>query len=199
VEVITGGNTYYFQQDGLGNVTALTNSAGVIVEQYAYDAFGKPTIKDGTGTVKSTPMTPFLFTGREYDSETGLYNYRTRAYSPTLGRFLQADTINFKGGSVNLYRYVSNNPIRYTDPKGRVQPGLMGQCAKAAAQFMIQYNMWMSDLTQESVSDAMEDIPEQIEETTEELGETALEVSNAIAEDPGEAETVAVVALIILL
>jgi hypothetical protein len=75
----------------------------------------------------------------------------------------------------------------------------MGQCAKAAAQFMIQYNMWMSDLTQESVSDAMEDIPEQIEETTEELGETALEVSNAIAEDPGEAETVAVVALIILL
>ena len=89
VQVIKAGSSYFFQQDALGNVTALTNSDGVIIEQYSYDAFGKPTIKDANGSVLAVSMTPFLFTGREYDSETGLYHYRSRAYSSILGRFLQ--------------------------------------------------------------------------------------------------------------
>ena len=118
VQVIKGGNTYFFQQDALGNVTSLTNITGSIVEQYSYDVYGNPTIKDGSGTILTTPMTPFLFTGREFDSETKLYHYRTRAYSPTLGRFLQPDSINFSGRDVNLYRYLANNPVNAVDPNG---------------------------------------------------------------------------------
>jgi RHS repeat-associated protein len=123
VQVVSYGNAYYFTQDVLGNVMALTNASGAVAESYTYDVFGKPTIKDGSGTVLSAAMTPFLFTGREYDTETGLYHYRARAYHPELGRFLQNDPIDFRGGDTNTYRYVSNNPINFVDPTGLTEQG----------------------------------------------------------------------------
>ncbi len=60
----------------------------------------------------------FLFTGREYFSVVGLYNYRNRFYLPSLGRFLQADPIGFAGDPANLYRYCANNPANWSDPYG---------------------------------------------------------------------------------
>jgi len=59
----------------------------------------------------------FMFTGREYDSETGLYYYRARYYSLKLGRFLQTDPIRYRGG-LNLYTYCGNNPLHWVDPLG---------------------------------------------------------------------------------
>ncbi len=121
VKAMIGGVTYYPHQDALGNVMALTTAAGVIAEQYEYDIYGKVTVKNGAGIVISTPpLIPFLFTGRELDNETGLYHYRARAYSTNLGRFLQADPIDFDGGDVNLYRYCNNDPINNIDPSGLV-------------------------------------------------------------------------------
>ncbi len=118
VKVIKGANTYYYQQDALGNVTALTDSSGAIFETYTYDAFGKPKIKDGSGATMSTSSQPFLFTGREFDVETGLYHYRARAYSPELGRFMQVDMLGIEADLVNFYRYVANRPVRFVDPWG---------------------------------------------------------------------------------
>jgi RHS repeat-associated protein len=118
VQVIIDSSVYYFTQDILGNIIALTDASGQIAEQYSYDVYGKPTIKDGADVIRNTALVPFLFTGREYDSEIGLYHYRARAYSPNLGRFLQTDSIGFHGGDLNLYRYVNNNPINRVDPHG---------------------------------------------------------------------------------
>ena len=50
------------------------------------------------------------FTGREWDSETGLYYYRARYYDPRIGRFISEDPIRFRGG-MNFYSYVLNNPV----------------------------------------------------------------------------------------
>ena len=51
------------------------------------------------------------------DYETGLYYYRARYYDPKVGRFVTKDPVGFMGG-INLYSYVSNNPINKIDPLG---------------------------------------------------------------------------------
>ncbi len=114
------GSVVYYHTDGLGSVTKLTSSTGALIEQYSYDIFGQPTIENASGTVISTSAynNRFLFTGREYVATLGLYNYRTRTYSPSLGRFLQPDTIGHAGDAYNIYRYCANNPVNATDPSG---------------------------------------------------------------------------------
>jgi RHS repeat-associated protein len=62
----------------------------------------------------------FLYTGREYLAEIGLYDYRNRFYSPSLGRFLQTDPIGFSAGDVNLYRYIWTDPVNGQDPMGLI-------------------------------------------------------------------------------
>ncbi len=105
-----GGETYYYHFDGLGSVTAITDSSGTTVESYTYDVYGAP-------NTTSSIDNPYLFTGRRYDAEAGLYYYRARYYSPTLGRFLQTDPIGYIA-DLNLYRYCLNNPIIYSDALG---------------------------------------------------------------------------------
>jgi len=89
-----GVNSYY-RYDGLGSVVALSNSSGNVEERYSYDVFGEPTIRDSQGNIipQSQFGNRFMFTGREYDSETGLYYCRARYYSPKIGRFLQPDPL----------------------------------------------------------------------------------------------------------
>ena len=103
--------TYYYHFDGSGNVVALTNSSGNTVEVYEYDVYGK------VGASDASHPNRFMFTGREFDKETGLYYYRARYYKPEIGRFLQADQVGYKAG-MNLYRYCSNNPWNLVDPYG---------------------------------------------------------------------------------
>jgi RHS repeat-associated protein len=117
-KAIIGGNAYYFQQDVLGNVTALTDEDGEIVETYEYDIYGKPSIYDENGDPMATPMAPFLFTGHYWDADTGLYLTMYRAYSPELGRWLTRDPIDFNAGDVNLYRYTENDSINNMDYLG---------------------------------------------------------------------------------
>ncbi len=111
---------FSYHHDGLGSTAALTSASGQVVEQYSYDVFGQPTIKDAAGTVLggSAYANRFLFTGREWLASAGVYDYRHRAYSPALGRFLQNDPIRFEGGNVNMYDYVSANPVNYLDSFG---------------------------------------------------------------------------------
>jgi RHS repeat-associated protein len=110
--MLRSGATSYYNADGLGSVTSLTNAAGAAAETYTYDSFGKVTASAGSLT------NPFQYTGRELDPETGLYYYRARYYDPAAGRFLSEDTSGFGGGDVNLYRYVGNSPVSYIDPGG---------------------------------------------------------------------------------
>ncbi len=99
----------YFLQDQLGSTTALTNSQGVAVSQINYDSFGNPSA--------GANLTRYTYTGREFDSDTGLFYYRARWYDPKVGRFISEDPIGFSGG-VNWFAYVSNNPLNAQDPSG---------------------------------------------------------------------------------
>ena len=136
-----GGTTHSYHTDGLGSIVALTNASGAVVERYSYDVYGAPSITDGAGSSLSASAlgNRFMFTGREYDQETGLYYYRHRYYDPRIGRFLSRDYPQFLGqsnlytyvGSVgkplpyfkpinetNAYLYTGNNPITRIDPLG---------------------------------------------------------------------------------
>ncbi len=106
-----GGQKYFYHTDGLGSITNLTDQTGATVKTYQYDAFGN--IINQTGTL----VNPFTYTGREYDSESGLYYYRARYYDGRIGRFLQEDPVGYLGG-LNLYVYVKNNPLNFVDPWG---------------------------------------------------------------------------------
>ncbi len=102
--------TYYYHFDALGSVVALTNSSGNTVEVYEYDVYGR------LGASDPNHPNRFLFTGREFDKETGLYYYRARYYNPQIGRFLQTDPIGYDAG-MNLSRYCGNNPATFADPR----------------------------------------------------------------------------------
>lgn len=71
-------------------MVALSDANGVVVEKYSYDVFGEPMIYDANGTVidESGYGNPYMFTGRRFDDETGIYYYRARYYNPYIGRFL---------------------------------------------------------------------------------------------------------------
>jgi len=120
VRLTSGSNRFYYHADGLGSVTEITTINGVIRESYSYDVYGTPTLYGSNGVViASTAINNrLMFTGRDRDPDTTLYNYRYRYYSPSLGRFVQVDPINLAGGDLNLYRYVGNNPVNATDPFG---------------------------------------------------------------------------------
>ena len=79
---VRASTTSFYQPDGLGSTTSLSSSAGTLANTCTYNAFGN--LSASTGTVAN----PFRYTGREFDSETGLYFYRARYYDTAVGRFL---------------------------------------------------------------------------------------------------------------
>ncbi|MDK9717722.1 MAG: DUF6531 domain-containing protein, partial [Trichlorobacter sp.] len=114
------GQFYYYHADGLGSITAISDTARTVVERYSYSVFGQP--RPTTGFRNS-----YQFTAREWDKETGLYYNWFRYYDPMEGRFISKDPIGFAGGDVNLFAYVQNNPINWIDPEGLQQRSPYGE------------------------------------------------------------------------
>ncbi|GIW85567.1 MAG: hypothetical protein KatS3mg107_1227 [Gemmataceae bacterium] len=108
-------------QDANYNVTALLDDSGEVVERYIYDPFGQATVLDAEWNVRSAGSAYdwlYLHQGGRYDVTSGLYHFRHRDYSPTLGRWTSLDPLRYAAGDVNLYRSVGNNPLNSLDPSG---------------------------------------------------------------------------------
>jgi RHS repeat-associated protein len=114
---IGSSSLYFYHGDHLGSTSVVTDSTGTQVQALTYYPFGQ--------TRTNVPGTPInvahKYTGKELDNATGLYWYEWRSYDPVLARFLVPDTIvpsPQDPQGLNRYSYVTNNPLRYTDPTG---------------------------------------------------------------------------------
>lgn len=112
------GTIYWHHTDHQGSVVATSNSAGAPVSIVNYSPNGEMgTALNGAQLTAPPTGSPFGYTGRQYDPETGLWQYRARYYHAQLGQFLSQDPIGTKDDP-NLYLYVANDPVNNTDPTG---------------------------------------------------------------------------------
>jgi RHS repeat-associated protein len=114
----SGEGTAWYLTDRLGTVRDIADASGTLINHIEYDSFGNV-----IGESNPAAGDRFKFTGRELDSETGLYYYRARYYDSVTGRFLAEDPMGFDAGDTNFYRYVGNAPTNYWDPLGRTAVG----------------------------------------------------------------------------
>ena len=105
-------NLYYYHPDHLGSSSYITDREGRITQHTEYIAFGEVLFEE-----HSTSKTmPYLFNGKELDTETGLYYYGARYYDPRVSIFLNVDPLAEK--TMTPYAYTNNNPIMLVDPTG---------------------------------------------------------------------------------
>ena len=110
----------YRHQDHLGSTAVVTRSDGQVIQRVVYKPYGAMQSASGSDYSKRLG---FYFTGQRYEAAVGIYDYGARFYDPTIGRFLQADTVvpdPKNPQTFNRYAYVQNNPISRVDPSGRV-------------------------------------------------------------------------------
>ncbi len=98
----------YLHADERGSIVAISSSSGAGLESFKYSPDGEST---------NAANSRFGYTGQVWLAQLGLYYYKSRMYSPKLGRFLQSDVIGY-GGGMNLYAYVGGDPINWVDPFG---------------------------------------------------------------------------------
>ncbi len=117
---------YYFHPDHLGSSSYVTDLDGEIFQHLEYFPFGETWVEEHSNTQR----TPYLFTAKELDEETGLYYFGARYYDartslwqspdPILGSYVSGGP---NGGvqqpvNLSLYAYSRQNPVGFSDSSG---------------------------------------------------------------------------------
>jgi RHS repeat-associated protein len=115
--VDAAGTVSYILNDQVGQPQKMLNASGAVSWHRVAGIFGD-TVSQAVGTTAANPQ---RFPGQQFDPNLALhYNY-FRDYDPATGRYLETDPIGLNGG-INLYQYALSNPVRYTDPQGKIVP-----------------------------------------------------------------------------
>ncbi|MDQ6528091.1 SpvB/TcaC N-terminal domain-containing protein [Flavobacterium sp. LHD-85] len=106
---------FYYHPDHLGSSSYITNLDGEVVQHIEYVPFGEVFLEEKNAKWN----TPYLFTSKELDRETGMYYFGARYQDPKLGIFISVDPMSLKYPNISPYAYCVNNPINMIDPDGR--------------------------------------------------------------------------------
>ena len=124
VSVETDGKISYYRNDEKNSVTEILDEIGKVQASIQYDEYGvilNPEVVGTNGNILSENL--FSYTGHVYEESTGLYYAKARYYEAKIGRFISEDSYRGERSesvSLNLYVYVHNNPVKYSDPSGNI-------------------------------------------------------------------------------
>ena len=116
-------DTYWFERNLQGDITAIYNASGTKLVSYKYDAWGNhtPAYSNGGASIVPIVNNPLRYRGYYYDADLGLYYLQSRYYDSNTGRFINADGYISTGTGLigyNMYAYCNNNPVMYVDYSG---------------------------------------------------------------------------------
>jgi RHS repeat-associated protein len=121
----------YYHADGLGSTRLLTDDTAAVTDQLTYEAFGEV---DAAASVQ-TSDNAFLYTGEQFDPNSGFYYLRARYMNPSVGRFIVQDAYIGNGAdptSLHKYMYGNADPVNGRDPSGHVTLVELGQSLQTA-------------------------------------------------------------------
>ena len=159
-----GSTNYFYTKDHLGSVREVTDNSATIVYQQSFDPYGKPT------TLVNTTPADFGYAGMYKHDRSGMNLTKYRAYSPLLGRWISRDPVteptmvaqemSRRGApsssfiqtgfpeiaGINLYGYVTNDPIDFRDPLGLLQSDPTGGSASSGGTGVTNFQWFCVDL-----------------------------------------------------
>jgi RHS repeat-associated protein len=105
---------FFYHPDHLGSTSYITDITGAVYQHMEYMPFGETFVEETSKDGKQ----PYLFNGKELDSETGLYYYGARYYNPKIAMWLGVDPMAETTPNWSPYRFSYHNPIKWIDPDG---------------------------------------------------------------------------------
>ena len=138
------GNNYYYGIDNLGVIRYVYNQSGTVVVTYYYDAWGK--VLSVSGDMSVIAANPIRYKSYYYDGETGFYYLQSRYYDPAIGRFINADEVEYLSNHkvyrifINLFCYCLNNSPNMVDQEGNDADYIYDQTDKKYSN--LKYGFW---------------------------------------------------------
>jgi len=117
---------YFFVTDHLGSSSYITDAGGDAVQHLQYMSFGEHFVNQ----TSTSWETPYKFSGKEKDAETGYSYFGARYYDSDLSIWLSVDPLAGKFPHISPYAAFNNNPIIYIDPDGRENVVVIGGADK---------------------------------------------------------------------